>query len=441
MRSQIGTAALTPAQVAPIAGWDLLLLCLAVHMMIAVGRIHQLFPFLLPLKPAIVTGVAAIIFYLVQQRGLRRLTFLGSPTTTCVVLLLVWATLSIPGALYPRAAFDLVTDRFIKTVLLYLLIVGAVRSVADVERLAFVYFLAAATYAAVILLTFDVGQGSWRLSHIYYYDANDFATFAVTALPLGLHFVLGQRKWLGRLVGAVGLMVLTTAFVWSGSRGGFLAIVAVVVWVLLRYSTIPGRWRLLGVGVITVVFLTTASEQYWTQMNTIFDSQGDYNRTEDEGRIAIWKRGMGYAAQHPVLGVGADNFPVAEGTISPLASRQTYGLGVVWGAAHNSYVQVAAELGVPGLLFFIVALGTAFGALRDISRRSRGNASLAQALTASLVGFVIGAYFLSLAYHEMVYALLALAAGLRKVTLLRTPAPKPTRVIMGRHPRATMGLP
>jgi hypothetical protein len=41
----------------------------------------------------------------------------------------------------------------------------------------------------------------------------------------------------------------------------------------------------------------------------------------------------------------------------------------------------------------------------------------------------------------MVYALLALAAGLRKVTLLRTPAPKPTRVIMGRHPRATMGLP
>src|SRR4029077_19624287 len=284
MRSQIGTAALTRAPVTPSAGWDLLLLCVAVHMMIAVGRIHQLFPVLLPLKPAIVTGVAAIIFYLMQQRGLRRLTALGGPTTTCVLLLLVWATLSIPGALYPRAAFELVTDRFIKTVVLYLLIVGAVRTVADVERLAFVYFLAAATYAAVILLTFDVGQGSWRLSHIYYYDANDFATFAVTALPLGLHFVLGQRKWLGRLVGAAGLMVLTMAFVWSGSRGGFLAIVAVAVCVLLRYSTIPGRWRLLGVGVITVVFLTTASEQYWTQMNTIFDSQGDYNRTEDEGR-------------------------------------------------------------------------------------------------------------------------------------------------------------
>lgn len=435
------------APVAPRAGWDLLLVCVALHLTAAVGRIHQLFPILLPLKPAMVTGVAAIIVYLVQQRGPRRLNALGGPTITFVLLLVFWAILSIPGALYVRAAFDLVTDKFIKTVLLVLLIVGAVRTVRDVERLAFAYFLAAATYAAVVLYRFDVGQGSWRLSSIYYYDANDFATFAVTALPLGLHFVLGQRKWLGRLVGAVGLMVLAVAFVWSGSRGGFLAIVAVAVFVLLRYSTIPGRWRLLGVGVITIVFMTAASEQYWVQMNTIFNSKGDYNRTEDEGRVAIWKRGMGYVAQHPVLGVGADNFPVAEGTLSPLASRQDHGMGVKWGAAHNSYIQIAAELGVPGVLFFLAAFATAFGALRVIARTpasragpQRGTASLAQALTASLLGCAVGAFFLSLGYHEFIYALLALAAGLRKVTLLPRLAANPTRGLMGQRPQSAGGL-
>jgi hypothetical protein len=42
---------------------------------------------------------------------------------------------------------------------------------------------------------------------------------------------------------------------------------------------------------------------------------------------------------------------------------------------------------------------------------------LAQALTASLLGFVIGAFFLSLAYSEMLYMLLALAIGLYKVTV------------------------
>jgi hypothetical protein len=37
-------------------------------------------------------------------------------------------------------------------------------------------------------------------------------------------------------------------------------------------------------------------------------------------------------------------------------------------------------------------------------------------LTASLIGFVVGGVFLSLAYSEMLYTLIAFAVGLRKVT-------------------------
>jgi hypothetical protein len=36
-------------------------------------------------------------------------------------------------------------------------------------------------------------------------------------------------------------------------------------------------------------------------------------------------------------------------------------------------------------------------------------------LTASLIGFAVGAFFLSLAYTEMLYTLIALAVGLQKV--------------------------
>jgi hypothetical protein len=34
---------------------------------------------------------------------------------------------------------------------------------------------------------------------------------------------------------------------------------------------------------------------------------------------------------------------------------------------------------------------------------------------ASLIGFVVGAFFLSLGYSEMLYTLIAMAVGLRKV--------------------------
>ena len=43
-------------------------------------------------------------------------------------------------------------------------------------------------------------------------------------------------------------------------------------------------------------------------------------------------------------------------------------------------------------------------------------ARVTPALTASLLGFVVGAFFLSLAYSEMLYTLVAFAVALEKVT-------------------------
>ena len=123
-----------------------------------------------------------------------------------------------------------------------------------------------------------------------------------------------------------------------------------------------------------------------------------------------------------MLGVGVNNFPVAEGTISPLARRQERGIGVRWGAAHNSFIQVGAELGIPGLLLFVGVIASAFASLARVARNARrtgpagiGVSRLAQSLMAALVGFVAGAFFLSLAYADMLYTLVALAIALAKV--------------------------
>jgi O-antigen ligase len=156
-------------------------------------------------------------------------------------------------------------------------------------------------------------------------------------------------------------------------------------------------------------------------MGTIM-SDADYNRSEETGRMKIWQRGVGYMLQYPVFGVGPNNFNAAEGRLSPIAERQQFGRGVKWNAAHNSYVQIGAELGFPGLVIFVGMIAAAFMALRR-SRRSAGMAradhagsELTQALSASLIGFIVGALFLSLAYSEILFTLLALAVALQKVT-------------------------
>jgi len=51
----------------PDLKWDLLLVCLAGYILTAVGRIHQLFPALELLRPAIVTGALAMVLYLLDR--------------------------------------------------------------------------------------------------------------------------------------------------------------------------------------------------------------------------------------------------------------------------------------------------------------------------------------------------------------------------------------
>ena len=399
--------------------WDPLLACIAGYVLMSVGRAHQLFG-LEALRPAVLTGGLALCLFWLDGDPRRRLSSLPAAPARWIAALLFWMCLSLPGALSQGTSFTLIADNFVKTTLMFVVIVAAARSLRDVERLAFVYLMAAAVYAAVVVARFDVaGGGDWRLGHLYYYDANDFATFAVTATPFGIYFLHAGRNAAVRAVAALALAALSVAFVDSGSRGGFLALLAVGVVVVVRFNGIPLRWRVIATALVAVVVLGTASQQYWSQMGTIV-SDADYNRTGETGRLQIWGRGIGYMLDHPLLGVGPDNFGAAEGMLSPFAKRQQYGIGVRWSAAHNSFVQVGAELGFPGLAFYVAMLAATFGALRRAARARRWDGGsgleLTQALMAALLGFVVGSIFLSLAYSEMLYTLVALSAAMWKVS-------------------------
>lgn len=411
-----------PTTSTPDREWDPVLICTAGYVLTVVGRVHDLFPALNVVRPAIVTGLLSILLVALDGRSVRKWTWLSSRTTTYLLALFAWAVLSIPGAIVAGHSFDFVFNDLSKKVLMALVIACAIRGPRDLERIAGVIFVAAALYAAVVMLRFDVGEGSdWRLGHLYYYDANDFATFAVSAMPLGVYFGYRARSWLQRMAIVTGMIVISGAFVRAGSRGGLLALVATALFIVLTYRAVSVGKRVAAIVVVGFVVLVAASDRYWTQMSIVL-SDTDYNKTEETGRLQIWERGLGYVLQFPLLGVGADNFQAAEGTISPMALRQQYGVGVKWSAPHNSFLQIAAELGLPGLVLFVGMLVGAFRAftrsprlLRDRWGRPPVPPALKQALKASLLGFVVGAFFLSLAYTELLFTLIALSIAVHKL--------------------------
>lgn len=436
-RSRVSRTSVGPTGSVREPGWDVLLLLVAVYLADAVGHFQELFPVLLPLKLPFIAAAGATALYFAHQSGARKLGAIRGRTTTAVLLLIVWAILSVPFALNRGTAFFALSQDYYKCAVLYVLVAGAVRGFRDVERLALVYYCSVVLYAAMVVARFNLGSGDdWRLGDLYYYDANDFATLAVTAIPLGIYFSTRRGSFVMQAASAVGLAVITLAFVRAGSRGGFIAIIALGLFILFGYKSVRPQWRVAGIALVAIVLAATASGRFWTQMQTILHTDQDYNQTSDSGRMHIWARGLGYMFQHPLLGLGLRNFGEAEGTISPLARLQQYHIGVRWNTAHNSFVLIGAELGIPGLAFFLMMLGGAYGALRRVVRAALPDATgaparLAQALTGSLVGFVVGGFFLSLSYHQFLYTLVALTTGLAKVTLR-----KPVVAANARRPSA-----
>jgi O-antigen ligase len=213
------------------------------------------------------------------------------------------------------------------------------------------------------------------------------------------------------------------AIVKTGSRGG---LVGLALMGLVMLWTAPPRRRLtytlaatLGIAVV----MLTASDDLRVRMRSIVSedkSAEDYNFTDRDGRMAIWKRGIGYMRSHPLIGVGVDSFETAELTLS---GKTDEGYGIRNSAAHNSLVQIGAELGVFGLLAYLTAIVSACVSLVRARRaasaaarlgtgQAESEVSLTGTALTSLAGIVVTGFFLSFGYHAITMFVLSACIGI-----------------------------
>lgn len=424
-----------------------MLYALAGTLLVTTWRIQDLFPILGTLQVPTLVAVAAYLTFALAPDPRRRLRTIRHPITTLVLVTGVWILLSVPGGVYPGLSFKFFFKDHIKTILMMALIAGAIRNVDDVERFVRVQIAGAMLYALYVLAKVQVGSDG-RLGDLFYYDANGLALLLSATLPLIVFYTRAQAPpaWRLAALGGCGVSILT--LMKSGSRGGFLALLGAGLYLLFGFKAIPKKVRWSAVAAMAALLVLVGSNQYWQMMGTLLHPTQDYNWSgkNEAGRMEVWKRGIGYMMGAPVFGVGANAFPVAEGTLSPLAARQAIGEGLKWSEAHNSFVQIGAELGIPGLLIFLTMLFYAFRTLSRIAgwaRRRAGprsrESALAQALIASLIAFCIAGFFLSEAFSPYLYSVLGMTVGLAKVTAAPGPAPADAQRSSGLRMRRSAG--
>jgi len=390
---------------------------LALLVLVQVWRVQDLLPRItIPGLP--VLGTLAVLLLLVLDRDpRRRLDSLKQPVVRAAIALLLLATLSIPGSLYPRYSATFVVTDYMRSVVLLLMIATSVRGVGDFRRLAWLQIVGVTLFCAISVARGQI-DADGRLVVLTYYNSNDLALLIVSTLPLTLYLWRRPTGLVGRamLLAAASCAVMTLGR--TGSRGGFLAFVAVAGYLLAGFRGIATSKRVGAVALLAILLVALASDRYFARVQTILNPSADYNwRGKSEtGRLEIWKRGIDYMVTYPVFGVGAGVFPMAEGMLAAEAREQRqYGRNFKWSAAHNPFIQIGAEVGVLGLIAFVALLVGAFRTLSKVRRGPRAEAAvLAQTLTACFVGFVVAAFFSSQAYAPYLYTLLGMIVGLAR---------------------------
>lgn len=426
--------------------FDALCLAIAVTLFAVVWRFQDLVTPLALLKPGWLGPVAVLLLFAQASDPRRNLRdILRQPSAIIWLLILGQMVIGVPAALYPGRSFLFVWSDFTPSLIVALLVAASIRDLADIERLFRIQVVGCLFFSAYVLMFFRVSSIG-RFDELAYYDANDFAMVIVATIPLAAYLWRRSTKSWVHLAALAITGVFMLGLVKSGSRGGFLGLVAVSAVLLISFKAIPAKTRLGIVAAIFVGLVAFAGEQYWGFIDTLAAPEADYNFTSEGGRIEIWKRGMVYMGTHALTGVGARNFSIAEATISPqaLAAKARGGWGSFDRAPHNSFVEIGAELGVPGLLLYVTNLIVAVVVLVRIARKDQGkpgtltaasSTAIAQVLLASWIGYMVCGFFLTQAFAPLQLITLAMIMGLAKLQASAAPAPaRPSAAAAPRRP-------
>jgi len=405
---------------------DPMRLALGVLTVLTVSQVHQHFGFLAQMRPALLLVALSLFYAVVKPKVLVPGSILRTWPAKLILALAVFACLSVPfGLSLGRSAVYIIRD-YSKVIVFAFLLIAAIRGVRDLTTIVWGYVIGCAALAWLSLFVFGLSRSydsaAYRLNDLYGFDSNDVGAVMLIGLALTL-LLLQASRGRGRIVAAVILIAIGATMAKTGSRGAFVGMVVVGAYLLVALKTISIAKRMAFVVVVGTALVFAAPPGYWEQMKTLMNPTQDYNWSDVDGRRAVAERGLGYMWDYPLFGVGIANFQLAEGTISDKARTRPAGAGIRWAAAHNSYVEIGAELGIPGLtLWLILIFGGIWSMIRLRARMpkhwARGDPEerflylTALYIPVALLGFAVTSFFVSFAYLDPIYIVAALMAGL-----------------------------
>ena len=378
------------------------------------------------------TAFLCVLLQIVIQHGHRR------PAREWKIMLwfLLWSTLSLlmSAMHFGRFTTESITEyaRFLISIMGALCVSLLVTDEKLMESLLWIWTIAAAVYTVVnaynLIWGGELGlyyvQSQLSLSDYRYLrnttagdfqDTNALGAYMVLSLFIAVYkvqrcYALKSGFW-QRFFALCIVLITLCGVVLTLSRGAWLGL-AVGMLLLLRMNKREGRLRRLMV--LLLIPLAGLAILIWPIINGfVFNLVSDSSVTD---RIPLMMAGFQEFLHYPVFGLGPGNFAVEAG-------RFVYNP-----ATHNLFLQLAAELGLLGLVFFcmfclqLVRAGVKFaGNLGRSSKYATGIKSLYPLLLCGLAAYLTQS--LTVSFFSAKFFWLYAALMLSVAQLARTESP------------------
>lgn len=282
-----------------------------------------------------------------------------------------------------------------------------------------------------------------------YTDPNALASYFALLIPIALGLAAREAVSRARVLWLAGVTAMSVALVMTAGRAGLLAACAgVAVWIGLAlwfrldrddpWPFVRRHFRKVVYGVAIASALTLfALVAIGTTLDIRHHQQNTYLHTWlftfnlrqpldqiVKGRFSNWETAALMVQDHPVFGIGIGRVFRLFATYNRLVGGAPEGARF---SAHNTFLNVTAEMGIVGLLAFLTLLGVTFGvAIRTLRRAAGAGAAGNRGVIWVMVGLIAGlaAYTLTMIPGDRLIlredvvtfaALMAIVACLRDV--------------------------
>jgi O-antigen ligase len=376
-------------------------------------RPQEVFPGYFGAIPLIkIVAILTPAIYIVSRiaAGERIMTW----TLELKMMLVIWALglLLMPISASPMDSYNVVFDSFFKSIVIFILLINLLNTRKRVHQMMQLMVFCCVVFSIYAIKSFRSGQFEEKYGNRIagwgdlFGNPNDFATVMNVILPMALAFALTRtgmkKKFFWAATGLIGIGVLLTF-----SRGGFLGLILALTIVLWKL----GRGRRLQMAVIAVtvsmLLLVAMPGGYRDRILTIFKPSTDSLGSAQERQL-LMRRAAELAIKRSLLGVGMGNFHIYSHHDK---------------SAHNSYLEIASELGLGGLLAYLTIIIAPIIALRRIERETardgprpdRDSYVLSVCLQASFAAYIICSFFGSIQYLYYLYYCVAFAIALQRI--------------------------